>query len=143
MELTTKLIAPCGMNCGICMAYLRDKNKCPGCRLFDKREPVSIAQCRIKNCTTFKSSKSKYCIACKEFPCDRLKHLDKRYRTKYRMSMLENLENIKRSGIRKFIKNEKARWTCSGCGGTICVHKGFCFSCGKNLDETKSYRPNQ
>lgn len=25
------LIAPCGMNCGTCIAYLRDKNKCPGC----------------------------------------------------------------------------------------------------------------
>ncbi len=43
------LIAPCGMNCGLCYAYLREKNKCPGCRLFNKKEPVSIAKCRIKN----------------------------------------------------------------------------------------------
>lgn len=44
------LIAPCGINCGICRAYLREKNKCPGCRLFNAQEPVSIARCKIKNC---------------------------------------------------------------------------------------------
>ncbi len=25
-------IAPCGMNCATCLAYLRDKNTCCGCR---------------------------------------------------------------------------------------------------------------
>jgi hypothetical protein len=61
-----------------------------------------------------------------------LKHLDKRYRTKYEMSMIENLGNIKNFGIRKFLKNEDVRWTCSQCGGTICVHKKYCIDCGKN-----------
>ena len=27
-----ELIAPCGMNCGICKYYYREKDKCPGCR---------------------------------------------------------------------------------------------------------------
>ena len=124
-------IAPCGMNCSICMAYLRDKNRCPCCRLFNKNEPVSIAKCKIKNCVTFKRSKSKFCFQCEEFPCDKLKHLDKRYRTKYNMSMIENLGNIKKFGIRNFVKNEKIRWTCSKCGGTICVHRGYCYICGR------------
>ena len=125
------LIAPCGMNCSICMAYLRDKNKCPGCRLFNKNEPVTIAKCKIKNCATFKKSKSKFCFDCEEFPCDKLKHLDKRYRTKYNMSMIENLEFIKKNGIKKFIGNEKTRWACSECGGIINVHKGCCCNCGR------------
>jgi len=30
------LIAPCGMNCGACIAFMRDKNNCPGCRVFSK-----------------------------------------------------------------------------------------------------------
>jgi hypothetical protein len=132
-KLSTKssLIAPCGGNCGICIAYLRGKNKCPGCRVFDKNEPVSIARCKIKNCVTFKRSRSKFCFECAEFPCKNLKHLDKRYRTKYNMSMIENLENIKKFGIREFVKNEKIRWACSQCGGTICVHRGYCYNCGK------------
>ena len=131
LSMKSSLIAPCGMNCGICMAYLREKKKCPGCRVFDKNEPVSIAKCKIKNCATFKRSKLKFCFECEEFPCDNLKHLDKRYRTKYNMSMIENLENIKKFGIREFVKNEKIRWACSQCGGTICVHRGYCYNCGK------------
>jgi len=129
--MKSSLIAPCGMNCGICMAYLRDKKRCPGCRLFNKSEPVSIARCKIKNCATFKRCTSKFCIQCEKFPCDRLKHLDKRYRTKYHMSMIENLGNIKEFGVREFVKNEKRRWTCSFCGGTINVHRGYCSTCGK------------
>lgn len=127
------LIAPCGMNCGICMAHLREKNKCPGCRAFDKNEPVSIAKCRIKNCNELKGKNLKFCYSCKEFPCEKMKHLDKRYRTRYHMSMIENLENIKKSGIREFIRNEKVRWTCPECGGTICVHKGYCYSCHREI----------
>jgi len=125
------LIAPCGMNCGICYAYLREKDKCPGCRLFNAKEPVSIARCKIKNCEIIQKGKVKYCFECANFPCKNLKHLDKRYRTKYNMSEIENLEYIKKNGIRKFVSNEKTRWACSECGGTICVHKGYCYSCGK------------
>ena len=126
------LIASCGMNCSICKAYLRKKNKCPGCRVTDIDKPVTRWKCKIKNCEVILKGDAKYCFECNEFPCDRLKHLDKRYRTKYGMSMIENLENIEKSGIRAFLKNEKTRWACSQCGGTICVHDGYCYSCGKN-----------
>jgi hypothetical protein len=125
------LIAVCGMNCNICRAYLRDKNKCPGCRLFNKNEPVTIAKCKIKNCATLKRSKFKFCFKCDKFPCEKIRHMDKRYQTRYTMSTIENLENIKKLGIREFVKNEKIRWTCSYCGGTVCVHQGVCFTCGK------------
>lgn len=129
--MKSSLIAPCGMNCGICYAYLREKNKCPGCRFFNTTKPISIARCKIKNCKYFKNSKIQFCFECDNFPCENLKHLDKRYRTKYRMSEISNLENIKKYGIRKFIKNEKKRWSCLKCGGIICVHKGCCYDCGK------------
>ena len=143
MELLNKgsLIAPCGMNCSICMAYLREKNKCPGCREFNADKPVTIARCKIKNCANIQAGKAIYCYECENYPCARLKHLDKRYRTKYGMSMIENLGNIRENGIEKFLENEKIRWTCPQCGGTICVHKGRCSSCGKinnnNLIEVK------
>lgn len=47
------------------------------------------------------------------------------------MSVLENLENIKKLGVREFVQNEKIRWTCSECGGIICVHTGYCSNCGE------------
>lgn len=129
--MNPNLIAPCGINCYVCMAFLREKNKCPGCRFFNAKEPVSIARCKIKNCAIIKNNKLKYCFSCKNFPCDSLKHLDKRYRTRYDMSVIENLKDIKRLGIRKFVKNEKVKWACHRCGGTICVHRGYCIDCGE------------
>ncbi|VVB50876.1 Uncharacterised protein [uncultured archaeon] len=125
------LIAPCGMNCGICIAYLREKNKCPGCRGTDINKPVTRVKCKIKTCNELKKNNLKFCFSCEKFSCANLKHLDKRYQTRYNMSMIENLENIKRLGIRKFVRNERTRWTCSKCNGTICVHKGYCYSCGE------------
>jgi hypothetical protein len=123
------LIAPCGMNCRICMVYLREKNKCPGCRGDHSKKPVTRIRCKIKTCMFFLESKAKYCFECDKVPCDALKHLDKRYRTRYNMSMIENLENIRKSGIRKFIKSETTRWACPKCNGVICVHNRKCYTC--------------
>jgi hypothetical protein len=125
------LVAPCGMNCCVCMAYLREKNKCPGCRGTDVNKPITRVRCKLKTCETLNKDKLTFCYECEKFPCDNLKHLEKRYCTKYHMSMIENLENIKKLGIEEFLTNEKIRWTCTECGGAICVHKGICFNCGK------------
>ncbi len=127
------LIAPCGMNCGVCMAYLRERKKCPGCRGPDSNMPASCAKCIIRNCASLQEDDARFCFGCEGFPCDRLKRLDKRYRTRYNMSMIENLGNIKKYGLQQFLINENTRWACSKCGGTICVHKGYCYSCGEPL----------
>ena len=131
ISIRSSLIAPCGMNCGICMAYLREKKNCPGCRGSNDNKSFSCRNCRIKNCDELKKHNMTFCHECEKLPCVRLRTLDKRYRTKYNMSMIENLKNISALGIRKFVKNEKVRWTCLKCGGIICVHRGFCFSCGE------------
>jgi len=128
-NMETSLIAPCGMNCGICMAYLRVKNQCHGCWGDNQYKSPSCGTCVIKNCELLKETESMFCYDCKKYPCTRLKQLDKRYRIKYQMSMLENLENIRKVGLGQFIKMEKVRWMCPDCGGTICVHKGRCLSC--------------
>lgn len=129
--MKSSLIAPCGMNCGICIGHLRDKNKCPGCRIMDAYESSYGRKCFIRNCSILEEKKLKFCSdKCEKYPCKRLKNLDKRYRTKYGMGMLENLENIKTSGIRSFVKREGARWKCSTCGELLSVHRDFCLKCG-------------
>ena len=128
--IPTTLIAPCGMNCRLCRAYARDKKACPGCRGDDRGKPKTRVKCRIKNCEKMVQGKVRFCFDCDSFPCDRLNHLDERYRTKYGMSMADNLVHIKKFGIRYFIKNEKERWTCPECSQLICVHKPQCLSCG-------------
>ena len=137
--ISSKLIAPCGMNCGICMSYLREKNKCPGCNGKEIDKPITRVICRIKNCLNIQNGKSRFCFKCEEFPCVQMKRLDKRYRTRYGMSMIENLQNIEQFGIRQFVKNEKTRWTCSKCGGTICVHKGYCINCRAKRRDSDHY----
>ncbi len=123
------LIAPCGMNCSLCYAFLREQNKCAGCRGADTGKGKSILQCSIRTCTV---RRGKFCSRkCERFPCERLHGLDKRYRTKYGMSMLDNLAKIENSGVRSFLRAEKTKWACPGCGETICVHKPACQACGR------------
>jgi len=128
--IRTTLIAPCGMNCHLCSAYRRDKQACPGCRGDDDHKPQACVTCRIKNCENLVPGGIKYCFSCASFPCARLTHLDKRYRTRYGMSMLDNLESIRKFGVRYFVRTEEDRWTCPQCGAMICVHKPQCLACG-------------
>lgn len=136
--MNQSLIAPCGMNCGICLAYLREKNTCAGCWGDNKYKFASCAKCIIKNCDLLKETTSKFCYDCPKYPCARLKQLDKRYKTKYHMSMRENLKVIKKLGLPVFIEMEKARWMCPVCGGSICVHRGYCLSC-KEIENRKTH----
>ena len=129
-----ELIAPCGMNCRLCWGYIREKNTCPGCQRTNNQDTQKSKQrmtCKIKNCKEIAKGKNKYClVSCGCFPCARLKQLDKRYRTKYGMSMIDNLRMIDEFGIRHFIRNEKKKWICPECGEMMSVHKHACLSCG-------------
>jgi hypothetical protein len=128
-EMSAELIAPCGMNCRLCMAYQREKNRCKGCRSDSCIAYKTRSGCIIKNCPVIQNNDSGLCYECDKFPCQRLKQLDKRYRTKYHMSMIENLENIKKHGLDAFLQQEAKRWACSECGSIVCVHKEACPKC--------------
>lgn len=133
------MIAPCGMNCGICIGHLREKRPCGGCfKKDDKNKPKQCRSCVIVNCELLAETNSGFCFSCEKYPCTRLKRLDKRYRTNYGMSMLENLEFIKNSGLEKFIHNEEKRWACETCGSGLCVHRDVCLSC--NTERRKKVR---
>ncbi len=119
------LIAPCGINCRLCRAYARDRNPCSGCR-----DGGTHLACKIKNCKALKRGKYKYCFSCTEYPCATLVHLDKRYRTRYATSPIDNLKNIKEAGIRAFVEKENKKWTCPQCRAMLCMHQPGCLSCG-------------
>ena len=114
--MNKSLIAPCGINCGICLHHLRAENKCPGCFAGRKVNGRCI-KCGIKLC---RERTGDYCFECQTFPCERLKRLDKRYREKHQMSEIENLEYIKNHGIEKFLESEEKKWISEK--GTLCVH---------------------
>ena len=133
--MNVELIAPCGMNCGICSSYLASKNDirakgvklpyCKGCRPRNK-------QCSFikKKCAKLLNQKVASCYECEDFPCNNLKQLEKRYVTLYRVSVVDNLTFIKAHGLDMFLENEKKKWQCPDCGGVICCHNGICYSCG-------------
>lgn len=133
MEERTTLVAACGMNCGICLGYLREKNRCPGCRGGGAGAPSYCGRCIIRKCELLAATTSSFCYECAKYPCRRLKELDKRYRTKYGMSMLENLAFIRDNGLAAFVRKEGERWRCPSCGGVICVHRTHCLTCGAEV----------
>jgi hypothetical protein len=134
MSMEELLIAPCGMNCGVCSNYLAMKydlkktgvikSYCAGCRPRGKN-------CAFmkKSCGLLGEGRVQYCFECETFPCARLKRLDKRYRTKYHLSMIENLTFIRDASMKKFLEKEEKKWKCPQCGGVICCHNGLCYSC--------------
>jgi hypothetical protein len=135
------LIAPCGMNCALCGNYLSmkkdlrkigvQKSYCPGCRPRGKN-------CAFmkKACPSIGEGKYQFCFECPDFPCRRLKALDKRYRERYRMSMIENLNFIKEKGMEEFLAWQAEKWRCKECGGVVCCQNGICYTCG--LDKLKA-----
>ena len=124
------MIAPCGMNCGLCIGHMREKRKCPGCRAIDAYKSSYGRECYIRSCQILKNNNWKYCSGkCEKYPCTRLKNLDKRYRTRYGMSMIENLSSIKKNGLEVFVKMEEEKWKCTVCGFGLSVHRDFCLNC--------------
>ncbi len=141
-----ELIAPCGMNCQLCISYQAKENDinkqgfhrkyCPGC-IPRGKNCLHMAD----SCQRVGKGLVRFCFECQDFPCQRLKSLDKRYRTKYHLSMIDNLEAIKKQGMAGFLADQAIKWRCSACGGVICCHSGLCLKC--NLDklrQTKTYR---
>ena len=95
-------------------------------------------------CELLGKGKVRFCYECEAFPCKRLNSLDKRYRTKYHMSMIENLECIQEHGLEQYLEREEEKWRCPECGAVICCHNGLCLNC--NLDtlrRNKKYRWNE
>jgi hypothetical protein len=124
-------IAPCGMNCALCLAYQRPKRRCPGCWGEDTNKSKSCISCIIRNCEAIKTNTSHFCYECDKMPCKRLKQLDARYRNKYGMSMIDNLNEIKVRGMDVFLAHQAEKYTCPICQGLICVHRSRCLTCDR------------
>jgi hypothetical protein len=134
IHFKAELIAPCGINCGTCIAYLREKkNRCHGCRHADLNIPVSRLNCKIKNCEHLQQMESKLCSDCRLFPCARLKNIDKRYRTKYNTSLIQNLITIRETGMASFLEYEAGKWSCPNCGSVLSVHSDSCIKCNLEI----------
>jgi hypothetical protein len=123
------MLAPCGMNCAVCYAHLRRKKPCLGCWAKAEAQPRHCRECPIRTCAVEK--RSAFCSDCPEFPCAVVKRLDRSYRQRYQVSLIDNSLRLKRVGLKRYLREEKRRWACADCGGTISLHDRICSQCGK------------
>jgi hypothetical protein len=126
----TALIAPCGVNCSLCRTFIREHHPCPGCRGGDSNKSNACLTCAIKNCREFAGGGHQFCFSCAKYPCTELLHLEGRYRNKYRVSIIANLERIRTAGVKSFVADERIKWSCPECGSRLCMHKPQCVNCG-------------
>lgn len=127
-EISEKMIAPCGVNCLACSAYLSNKTPCAGCRAPD--ELITRKSCR--NCLKKKCAFDKgleWCYQCSSFPCSKIKDLNKRYTQNYNVDLIQNGLDAK-NDIQAFLLFQKERFTCQSCGGVIDQHHKKCSDCG-------------
>ncbi len=124
------LLAPCGIDCLVCRAHQRVPNPCTGCRDDSQPKPKTRVKCAIKTCEKRLKGKLDFCFQCDEYPCAALIRLERRYRTKYATSVIENLRSIQAIGARNFLEREKQKWTCPRCSGLLCMHDPACPACG-------------
>ena len=113
------LVAPCGIDCGICELYvckdnaqlqnilvekgiLREKLPCPGCLAIKGVCPVIGSACATYRCAS--AQNVEYCFACKDFPCSKLHPAAHRAEILPHNLKVFNLCTIKRIGLEAFIE---------------------------------------
>jgi hypothetical protein len=91
-------IPACGVFCGGCPIYIREKNPCPG---------ADINFQRCERCMTFhlccKDRNITHCYECAIFPCAKFKGFAKRW-LKYGQDFIENQKLLKAIGEVKFLE---------------------------------------
>lgn len=116
-QISKNLVAPCGIDCGRCLGFLRENNPCHGCRDASQNKPKTRINCKIRTCN---KRTDDFCCSCEEFPCELIERLDKRYHKKYDMSEIDNLKYIEKNGIDKFVASEREKY--QTLGRTFCIH---------------------
>jgi hypothetical protein len=145
---TPELIAPCGMNCGICKAYLAYSRGVP----YKKGKVTHCTGCLVRNkncafvkrdCEQLRKKHICFCYECADMPCKALANIDAYYSARYGMSMIENQRMIQEEGMDVFLKRQAEKYRCPSCRDIISVHDGKCYACGYQADKPKGPNPKQ
>ncbi len=120
-NLTDRLsmVAPCGIDCGICELHILTKNDewyermvqrgispdrlpCPGCRAIEGNCPVKPTTCATWKCV--KENELEFCSACTDFPCNRLQPCADRADILPHNLKVFNLCLINQIGLKAFVE---------------------------------------
>ncbi|HBF36042.1 MAG TPA: hypothetical protein DDW50_01835, partial [Firmicutes bacterium] len=114
-----ELVAPCGLDCGICELYLckdnaqlykaliekgipKEKIPCKGCRSIKGNCPAFESTCETYQCAV--KNKIDFCSECNEFPCIKVQPGANRADSLPHNMKVFNLCTIKRIGLEAFIE---------------------------------------
>ena len=148
MEVDERLLAPCGLYCGVCavrIAY-RDGNekfkgrltgvygltsteqvRCRGC-LSDDRFLYCDA-CPIRECCAGKGIEG--CHRCEDWPCGYINGFP--YPVGKRV-MLRAIPTWRELGTEKYVELEEKRYLCPQCGYVLFRGAKRCRGCGAEVD---------
>lgn len=118
-EERTTLVAPCGIDCGICELHTctedsklyeqlisrgipKDRIPCSGCRYIKGNCPVIPSTCATYLCIEEKHVQ--FCYECNEFPCVKLHPSADRADVLPHNLKVYNLCTIQRKGVDKFVE---------------------------------------
>lgn len=91
-------IPACGIFCGGCPTYVREKNPCPGAGINFAR----CEKCRSYHLCCLEKGIT-HCYQCATFPCKRLKSFTVRW-LKYGQNIIDNQHMLERMGERGFLE---------------------------------------
>jgi hypothetical protein len=114
-----KLVAPCGIDCGLCECYTcrddeqlykrlisrgipEEKLPCAGCRAIEGLCPVIDGKCATYVCVIEKGID--FCFDCTDFPCSKLNPAADRAEILPHNMKVFNLCTIQRKGLEDFIE---------------------------------------
>jgi len=101
------LVAPCGLYCGECTAFLN--RECEGCRSNKGLSKEYRKYCKIYDCSSSKNLR--ICLECKEFPCKCFDFFkaEKLEDSSWFLDVWSNMKQIKETGPTNFL-TKKNDW---------------------------------
>jgi len=99
------LVAPCGLYCGECTAFLGAE--CGGCRSNDGLSKEYRKYCKIYQCSS--SRKLKICLECEEFPCKIFDFFkaEKLEQSSWFLDVWSNMKQVDEMGLKGFLRKKK------------------------------------
>jgi hypothetical protein len=144
------LDAPCGLYCGACGTVLADRKGtvaelakewemepgdlvCHGCR--SDTVAVFCRDCRFRACTA--SRGISHCFECRGYPCEELVAF-RNDNAPHHSVVLENLRRMRDIGVDAWLEEQRARWSCPGCGEPFFWYDAKCRYCGTGLFDSRA-----